>query len=160
MAAKSKDAFAKQKKKYLTTTLYVGSAVTGLIGLALLINNIIIFKTTVDQYVAQGYPAEAVLESLVPAQLLPGVLEPLAMYGGMAVLLFGLAKAIRLFIDMFCDDLCDQDEEEEIQEYFKVFSLEDDDSAELENINLAAAVTIDLPDEGEEEETDAEQKNS
>ena len=151
MAANNKELNTTQKKNYLSVVLYIGSALVGLIGLSLLINNVIIFKNTVAQYVAQGYPAETVMESLIPGQLLPGVLEPLAVYGGIALLLFGLGKAFSVFFGMFCggftSEEVDADEEEEIQEYFKVFSIDEDDEEEYVEIE-----GVSYPSEKEEPE--------
>lgn len=82
------------KKKSKTCTgskvLYVAAAIVGIIAIALLVDNIILFKNNVAQYVAQGYPSAEVLKQLIPAQLLPGIFEPLALYLGIALVLWGL----------------------------------------------------------------------
>ncbi|MDD4169222.1 MAG: hypothetical protein PHD36_03015 [Desulfotomaculaceae bacterium] len=69
--------------------LYVAFAVVALIAVASLINNIIYFNNIVASYVAQGYPAVEVKKELIPAQLLPGIFEPIAVYGGIAFILLG-----------------------------------------------------------------------
>lgn len=81
-----------QKLKTCTGSkiLYVAAVVVGAIGIALLIDNIMLFKNNVAQYVAQGYPSAEVLKQLIPAQLLPGIFEPLALYLGIAIGLWGL----------------------------------------------------------------------
>jgi hypothetical protein len=44
----------------------------------------------VNQYVAQGYDSAEVMKQLLPSQLLPGIFQPVAVYGGIAVLLMGV----------------------------------------------------------------------
>ena len=74
-------------KQKSTKTMYIAAAVTGIFALASLINNIYQFKSNVAMYTLQGYPAAEVLKQLIPAQLLPGVFEAIALYGGITVLL-------------------------------------------------------------------------
>jgi hypothetical protein len=59
-----------------------------LIAIAALVNNIILFKDNVARYIEQGYPSAEVVKQLIPNQLLPGIFEPLAVYCGIAVILF------------------------------------------------------------------------
>lgn len=80
-------------KSSVSTTLYIASAVAALIGIASLVNNILLFKNTVANYVAQGYPANFVTSQLLPSQLLPAIFESVALYGGIAFLLFGVGAA-------------------------------------------------------------------
>ncbi len=80
------------QKSTLSRILYGTAIVMAVMAVALLIDNVYIFKTTIDQYVAQGYPIEMLLESLVPSQLLPAVFESIAVYGGIGVILFVLGK--------------------------------------------------------------------
>ena len=63
-----------------------------IIGAALLVNNIVLFKNTVSQYVAQGYSAQTVINESKTSQLLPGIFEPVAVYGGIAFLLLAAGK--------------------------------------------------------------------
>lgn len=70
--------------------LYIVSALTALIAIAFLVNNVILFKNNVSQYVAQGYSSAEVIQQLLPAQLLPGIFEPIAVYGGIAFILLGV----------------------------------------------------------------------
>lgn len=72
-----------------TTVLYTFAAITALSAVALLINNVLLFRDTIAQYVAQGYPYADVFWGLLPGQLLPGVFQPIAVYGGISALLFG-----------------------------------------------------------------------
>ncbi|WP_434512284.1 hypothetical protein [Desulfitobacterium sp. AusDCA] len=70
--------------------LYIVAALTALIAIAFLVNNVILFKNNVSQYVAQGYSSAEVIQQLLPAQLLPGIFEPIAVYGGIAFILLGV----------------------------------------------------------------------
>lgn len=79
---------SKSKKSVSTIVLNVAASLVTLIAVAALANNIILFKNTVNQYVAQGYSYNEVIKQLIPMQLLPDVFEPIAVYGGIAVILF------------------------------------------------------------------------
>ena len=74
-----------------TKALYIAAAVTGIFAVASLVNNILLFKNNVDMYTLQGYPVAEVLKQLIPAQLLPGAFEAIAVYGGITVLLIAAA---------------------------------------------------------------------
>lgn len=75
------------KREASTKVLFAGSIIVALIAVAALINNVLLFRTTVAQYVAQGYTASDVTKGLLQGQLLPGLFEPIAIYGGIALLL-------------------------------------------------------------------------
>lgn len=75
--------------------LYVVASIVALVGIATLVNNILLFSNNVNQYVSQGYPSSEVLKQLIPMQLLPGVFEPIAVYEGIAFVLFGLGILIK-----------------------------------------------------------------
>jgi hypothetical protein len=92
MKHKEKGKDKKRKKISISTVLYVAALIVGIVGAALLINNIYLFNYTVGQYVSQGYSASAVRKSLLLTQLLPGVAEPIALYGGIALMLFAVGK--------------------------------------------------------------------
>lgn len=79
---------SKSKKSVSTIVLNVAASLVVLIAIAALANNIILFKNTVNQYVAQGYSYNEVIKQLIPMQLLPDVFEPIAVYGGIALILF------------------------------------------------------------------------
>lgn len=104
----------KLKKSTGTKIMYVAASVAALFGVALLVCNIVLFKSSVTQYVTQGYPVAIVLKQLLPAQLLPGIFEPIALYGGVAVLLFAVAsineKVSRCLISSTNVELCKCDE--------------------------------------------------
>ncbi|WP_051541857.1 hypothetical protein [Clostridium lundense] len=76
------------KKSISTKVLYTVGSVVALIAVSSLINNIMMFKEAITQYVAQGYNYTEVIKQLISVQLLPGVFESIAMYGGMSVVLF------------------------------------------------------------------------
>jgi len=79
-----------ENNKLYTSTriIYAAAVLVILIGIALLVDNIMLFKNTVALYVAQGYPSAEVIKQLLPSQLLPGIFEPVAIYGGVAAVLF------------------------------------------------------------------------
>jgi len=82
----------KSTKSTFSTVMYVLAATVGTLGVALLINNLLLFKSSVTQYVTQGYAVGTVIKQLLTAQLLPGIFEPIAMYGGIAFILLGIGK--------------------------------------------------------------------
>jgi len=93
MKSKDKGVSGKTSKSPIAIILYIAAAVVALVGIALLIDNIYIYKTTIDQYIAQGYPAAEVKKSIIPSQLLPGIFDPIAVYGGVALILLGVGMA-------------------------------------------------------------------
>lgn len=82
----------RSKKSVSTTILYISVAVVALMGAALLITNVMLYLNAVNQYVAQGYTKAEVIKQLLPMQLLPGIFEPVAVYGGIALALFYIGK--------------------------------------------------------------------
>ncbi|MEY8763825.1 MULTISPECIES: hypothetical protein [Clostridium] len=81
----------KRSRKFsISVILYTVSIVVAVIGIALLVNNIIFFRTTVNNYVAQGYSSADVIKQLLLSQLLPGIFEPIAVYGGISVVLLSM----------------------------------------------------------------------
>ncbi|WP_190285338.1 hypothetical protein [Clostridium sp. JN-1] len=90
MKIKGKKVLKKSKKSSFSKFLTIAALVVAILGIASLANNIYLFTKTVNQYVAQGYPASVVVKQLLLAQLLPGVCEPIAVYGGIAVVLLAV----------------------------------------------------------------------
>ncbi|MFT5873038.1 MAG: hypothetical protein ACI8WT_001980 [Clostridium sp.] len=90
MKAKNKNVSEKSGKSSISIVMYAVASVVAIIGIALLVNNILLFKSTVNQYVAQGYTAATVTTELLKSQLLPGIFEPVAVYGGIAFVLLGV----------------------------------------------------------------------
>ena len=93
MKLKNKDVIEKKREFPISKVLYVIASIVGIMGVVMIADNIYIFKYTVDQYVAQGYTMADVVKGLVPSQLLPGIFEPIAIYGGIAFILLGLGIA-------------------------------------------------------------------
>lgn len=103
----SKSKRAKELKRSKRPTgsivLYVASIGVAIIGVAYLVTNILLFQKSVAQYVEQGYAVADVTSQLLYSQLLPGIYEPIAVYGGIALILFGagminhkLSKALKM----------------------------------------------------------------
>jgi hypothetical protein len=102
MNRKEKQKKVKKEKKFsISTALYIAAAVVAIIGIALLVNNIYLFNYTVAQYVSQGYSATAVRKSLLLTQLLPGITQPAALYGGIAFMLFAVGKMNKNILKYF-----------------------------------------------------------
>lgn len=107
MRIKRDKALKKSKRPAGSNILYVTSIVVTIIGIAYLVTNIVLFQNNVAQYVAQGYPAATVVSGLLPSQLLPGIYEPIAVYGGIALILFGagminqkISKCLKMLSDL------------------------------------------------------------
>lgn len=81
------------EKSFISTILYAAAAVAALCGIALLVINVNQYTSVLKQYVAQGYPAAEVMRELLPNQLLPGILQSIGLYGGIALVLFGVGAA-------------------------------------------------------------------
>lgn len=120
MKLKDKNMSKKSGKFTVSTALYIVASVVALAGAALLANNVILFRDTVNQYVAQGYPAATVIKELIPAQLLPGVVEPIGIYGGIAFVLSGagmINKKVSRCLELLTKaDVCDDVIKESILE--------------------------------------------
>lgn len=78
------------KKSAISIVLFITAAIVAILGVALLVDNIYLYKTSFSQAVAQGYAAGTVRKALVTSQLLPGILQPISVYGGIACLLVGV----------------------------------------------------------------------
>jgi hypothetical protein len=89
MKLKRDEALKKFKRPAGTIVLYVAAIVVSIIGVAYLVTNIELFRKMVTQYVAQGHTVAEVTSQLLLGQLLPGIYEPIAVYGGIALILFG-----------------------------------------------------------------------
>lgn len=92
MGIKKGNVSKKSRGDSFSNGLYIVALVVALVGVALLVNNIMIFKNTVSQAVAQGYAIAEINKQLIPSQLLPGVFEAIGLYGGTAFVLFGVGK--------------------------------------------------------------------
>lgn len=92
MKLKDENASKKSRKCSISIVLYVVASIIALAGVALLVDNIFIFRKAVNDYVTQGYAIDVVYKQLIPEQLLPGVFEPIAVYGGIALILRSIGK--------------------------------------------------------------------
>jgi TRAP-type mannitol/chloroaromatic compound transport system permease small subunit len=90
LKAKNKGVTEKSKKFPISILLYIAASLAAIMGIVLLVDNVYIFNSTVNQYVAQGYAASDVMKSLIPSQLIPGIIEAFAIYGGIALILLGV----------------------------------------------------------------------
>ena len=90
MEIKAKNMSKKSGKSVISIILYVVASVVAIMGVALLVNNVFLYKTNFNQAVAQGYSAATVRNALITSQLLPGIFEPIGIYGGIAFLLLGV----------------------------------------------------------------------
>ena len=117
MEIKAKNMSKKSGKSVISIILYVVASVVAIMGVALLVNNVFLYKTNFNQAVAQGYSAATVRNALVTSQLLPGIFEPVAIYGGIAFLLLGVGVVnkkvskclIRLTKAEVCNDILEED---------------------------------------------------
>lgn len=92
MKLKEKKLSKKSRKSSISIVLYVAASVVAILGVAMVVNNTLLFANTVTQYVTQGYPTATVMNQLIPTQLIPGTIEPIAVYGGIAFILLGIGK--------------------------------------------------------------------
>ena len=90
MKIKDQNPSKKSRKISISVVLYVVASVIALVGVALLIDNIYLFRNTVNQYAIKKIPMATILNQLVPSKLLPEIFEPIGVYGGIASILFGI----------------------------------------------------------------------
>lgn len=76
------------QKNKISLVLYIGGSIVAIMGIALLINNIILYNQTIAEYVAQGYDSAEVVAQMPPTQLLPIVFQVIGLYGGVSMILF------------------------------------------------------------------------
>ncbi|AGY78146.1 hypothetical protein [Clostridium autoethanogenum] len=95
MKVKDKTELKKSKKISVSKTLNAVALVVAVLGIASLANNIYLFRQAVNQYVAQGYSAATVTKQLLSSQLLPGIFEPIALYGGISIVLLAVSMINR-----------------------------------------------------------------
>jgi predicted DNA repair protein MutK len=74
--------------------LLIAAFTAAIIGVVLLVNNVYLFIYYVNEYVASGYAVSMVVKSLLTTQLIPGIAEPVVLYGGMALILLSIHKII------------------------------------------------------------------
>lgn len=101
---------AKEKSPIAVSTIlfYVAAVVVLLVGAAYLVVNVQYYNSMVAGYVTQGYAAADVTAQLIPQKLLPGIFEPVGIFGGISAVLFGIAlisqklSAILAFNNSIC----------------------------------------------------------
>lgn len=87
MKLKSKDVHEKFKTPISSIVMYVIATIIVIIAVVTLINNIKLYNDAIAYYVSQGSPIAQVRSQLMLSQLLPGILQPIATYGGIAFIL-------------------------------------------------------------------------
>ncbi|MCB2339303.1 hypothetical protein [Clostridium estertheticum] len=117
------------KKSAFSILLFISAIIVAILGVALLVDNIYLYNTSFAQAVTQGYPVATVRKTLMTSQLLPGIFQPIAMYGGIALLLVAVGKIsdkVSKYLTVLtkkeiCDDITHE-------------NCEDQDVANVENI--------------------------
>ncbi|MGE5631175.1 MAG: hypothetical protein ACM3TR_08785 [Caulobacteraceae bacterium] len=135
MVQNENEVLGKSKKTTSTIVLYVFAVVVAVAAAAYFINNIILFNSVVNQYVAQGYPKADVIKQLVQSQLFPGIVEPIVVYGGIAALLFA-AGAINQKVNNCLALLTKNEVSEDAEE-----GILENDAVESENTEMEAVET-------------------
>lgn len=80
-----------QGKSAVSVILYAVAIVVFLVGVASLVNNIVLYKDSLAYYVAQGYTAADVNSKLFYSTLLPTIFESIV-YCGIAFGIFGIGS--------------------------------------------------------------------
>lgn len=89
MEIKEKGTTKKSKRVIGSIVLYAAGITVAVTGIALLVTNVIYFRSLVSQYVSQGYSTSVVTKQLLLSQLLPAVFSSVGINGGIAALLIG-----------------------------------------------------------------------
>jgi len=90
MGIKEKKVSKGSGKSGISVALFIVASIVALIGVVLLVSNIMLYRSTVTQALADGYDIATVRKALLTSQLLPGIAEPIGMYGGISFILFGV----------------------------------------------------------------------
>jgi len=138
----------KIKKQKSTIALFVAAAFVFVVGTALLVNNVLLYNTNVSQYVAQGYSVDTVIAYYLPAQLIPGVLEPVGTIYGIAFLLAAAAIINQKVSECLIFSRCDNSESKKIDE-----AAEEEKEIEAQDKEETEAAA----EEGNEAETSVEE---
>lgn len=91
------------KRSGISIVLFIVASVVALIGVALLVSNIVLYRATVTQALTEGYDLPTIRKALLTSQLLPGIAEPIGIYGGISFILFGVGivnKKVVKFLSM------------------------------------------------------------
>lgn len=110
MELKEQKEVAKSRKISMSLVLYIIATIVALIGIVLLVNNIVLFRQTINQYTAKKIPIDSIYSQLVLNKLLPGVLEPIGIYGGISTILVSIGmiskKASKYMESITKSDVC------------------------------------------------------
>ena len=131
MKLKNKDVIEKKREFPISKVLYVIASIVGIMGVALLADNVYIFKSTIDQYVTQGYTIADVVKGLLPSQLIPGIFEPIAIYGGIAFILLGVGIANKKISEHLISLAKVENHEDVLEEGISEEKLVDVENAEI-----------------------------
>ncbi|MCJ7691758.1 MAG: hypothetical protein MUO60_20975 [Clostridiaceae bacterium] len=121
------------KKSSFTVVLFIVASVVALVGVALLVNNIILYKATVAQALTGGYDIATIKKALLTSQLIPGIAEPVGIYGGISFILFGVGivnKKVVKFLTMLNKAEINNDTMEENIAEQNIFDLENAEETE------------------------------
>ena len=124
-----------KKKKITSKSLRVYAIIFLVVGAVYILSGIYSFFTTVNGYISQGYATSEVLTYLLPSQFLPTVVEPLAIFGGFALLLFGVSEVLSRFISEDEETVNDMEIIEEASEAEAVEDTKEEVQDEEENVN-------------------------
>ncbi|MFR6311894.1 hypothetical protein [Anaerofustis stercorihominis] len=138
-----------KKKKITSKSLRVYAIIFLVVGAVYILSGIYSFFTTINGYVSQGYATSEVLMYLLPSQFLPTVIEPLAIFGGFALLLFGVSEVLSRLNADDNETVDEQEVAEEIKETEETEVIED---AQEEIKDEEANVNEDTKDAKDNEE--------
>lgn len=133
------------KKSFYSKIIYAAAIIAALVGFALLINNILLFRKAVSQYTSQGYSAATIERQLIPSQLIPGIFESVVLYGGVAFILACIGK-VNKKVSM-CLELLSKDTNED-ETYVK-----EDKNTNTDNIDEKDGTSKDTDNTDEKSET-------
>lgn len=91
----------KDKNTKYAKFLFVAAFVIALVGVAALTSTIYQFCYYIKEYTAQGYATAVIVKSFLMTQLVPGIADSIALYGGVSIILF---TARKIFIKIFDAD--------------------------------------------------------
>ncbi|MGK0466812.1 hypothetical protein [Clostridium sp.] len=132
MGIKEEKLSKKTGKSGAAIALFIVASVVALIGVTLLVSNIILYRSTVAQALTDGYDIATIRKALLTSQLLPGIAEPIGIYGGISFILFGLGivgKKVSKCLMMLSKDEITNDTFEE--------TIVDEDVLDLENAEIS-----------------------
>lgn len=87
MKLKTKRVHEKSSTPISSIVMYAIATIIVFIAAATLINNVKLYNDAVTYYVSQGSTVAQVTKQLIWSQLLPGIFQPIATYGGIAFIL-------------------------------------------------------------------------